>query len=88
MGSHWRKYLLLHFLNPALSNSSSQLGLAAVPALPFMFDEPVEHAVEWVFHKAFSSVGGDAAVHGRPETGRSALSQIESKAGAAKEKEL
>jgi len=53
-----------------------------------MFDEPVEHAVEWVFHKAFSSVGGDAAVHGRPETGRSALSQIESKAGAAKEKEL
>jgi len=64
------------------------LGLAAVPALPFMFDEPVEHVVEWVFHKAFSTVGGDAAVHGRPETGRSALLQVEAKAGAVKDKEL
>ncbi|KAI4738067.1 hypothetical protein E4T50_11458 [Aureobasidium sp. EXF-12298] len=64
------------------------LGLAAVPALPFMFDEPVEAAVEWVFHKAFSAVGGEAAVHGRPETGRSALLQVEAKAGAVKEKEL
>lgn len=53
-----------------------------------MFDEPVEHAVEWVFHKAFSAVGGEAAVHGRPETGRSELLQIESKAGAVKDKEL
>lgn len=25
------------------------LGLAAVPALPFLFDKPVEEAVEWVF---------------------------------------
>ncbi|KAG9951608.1 hypothetical protein KCU81_g2995, partial [Aureobasidium melanogenum] len=64
------------------------LGLAAVPALPYMFDEPVEHAVEWVFHKAFATVGGEAAVHGRPETGRSALTQIEAKAAATKEKEL
>ncbi|KAI5199502.1 hypothetical protein AUEXF2481DRAFT_24911 [Aureobasidium subglaciale EXF-2481] len=64
------------------------LGLAAVPALPFMFDEPVETAVEWVFHKACSAIGGEEAVHGRPETGRSALSQIESKVVAAKEKEL
>jgi len=64
------------------------LGLAAVPALPFMFDEPVEHVVEWVFHKAFSTVGGDAAVHGRPETGRSALLQVEAKVGAVKDKEL
>ncbi|KAI5199135.1 hypothetical protein E4T39_06458 [Aureobasidium subglaciale] len=64
------------------------LGLAAVPALPFMFDEPVETAVEWVFHKACSAIGGEEAVHGRPETGRSALSQIESKAVAVKEKEL
>ncbi|THV64264.1 hypothetical protein D6D02_06949 [Aureobasidium pullulans] len=88
---------IVKYAGKALKNNSNVklrtwgpigLGLAAVPALPFMFDEPVEHAVEWVFHKAFSSVGGDAAVHGRPETGRSALSQIESKAGAAKEKEL
>jgi fission process protein 1 len=64
------------------------LGLAAVPALPFMFDEPVEHVVEWVFHKAFATVGGEAAVHGRPETGRSALLQVEAKAGAVKDKEL
>ena len=29
------------------------LGLSIVPALPFMFDEPVEHAVEWAFDNAF-----------------------------------
>ena len=29
------------------------LGLAIVPFLPFIFDEPVEHAVEWTFHKGF-----------------------------------
>lgn len=27
------------------------LGLAVVPALPFVFDEPVEEAVDWVFEK-------------------------------------
>jgi fission process protein 1 len=53
-----------------------------------MFDEPVEHAVEWIFHKAFSTIGGEAAVGNRPETGRVALEQVESKVGAAKEKEL
>lgn len=37
------------------------LGLAAVPALPFMFDEPVEHAVEYIFHKGFEMAG-----HGQP----------------------
>jgi hypothetical protein len=26
-------------------------GLAVVPALPYLFDEPVEHAVEHVFTK-------------------------------------
>lgn len=35
------------------------LGLAAVPALPYMFDAPVEHAVEWVFHKGFEMAGAD-----------------------------
>ena len=34
------------------------LGLAAVPALPFMFDKPVEEAVEWTFHKGFELAGG------------------------------
>jgi mitochondrial fission process protein 1 len=38
------------------------LGLAAVPALPFLFDKPVEEATEWVFHKAFETVGGPEAV--------------------------
>lgn len=53
-----------------------------------MFDEPVEHAVEWVFHKGFELVGGPDAVHGRPETGRTALLTEESKAASGKEKEL
>lgn len=56
------------------------LGLAAVPALPYMFDEPVEKAVEWIFHKGFSTVGGKNAVGNSPTTGR------EEK--LAKEKEL
>jgi fission process protein 1 len=47
------------------------LGLAAVPALPYMFDEPVEHATEWVFHKAFEAVGGPTAV-GKDREGRGA----------------
>lgn len=38
------------------------LGLAAVPALPFMFDKPVEEAVEWTFHRGFEMVGGKQAV--------------------------
>ncbi|RFU29052.1 hypothetical protein B7463_g7293, partial [Scytalidium lignicola] len=46
------------------------LGLAAVPALPFLFDKPVEEAVEWVFHKGFETFGGHAAVGDAPSTGR------------------
>ena len=38
------------------------LGLAVVPALPFVFDKPVEQATEWVFHKGFEIVGGPGAV--------------------------
>lgn len=64
------------------------LGLAAVPALPFMFDKPVEHAVEFIFHKTFELVGGPEAVGNRPETGRSKLMTAEARAGAEKEKEL
>lgn len=45
------------------------LGLAAVPALPYMFDQPVEHATEWIFHKAFETIGGPQAV-GLDEKGR------------------
>lgn len=59
------------------------LGLAVVPFLPKMFDEPVENAVEWVFHRAFATVGGDHAVGDSPAVGREkALNQ------KPKEKEL
>lgn len=47
------------------------LGLAAVPALPFMFDHPVEVATEYVFHKGFELVGGPAAVGRDVESGKS-----------------
>jgi len=46
------------------------LGLAVVPFLPTLFDKPVENAVEWVFHKAFSAYGGKAFVGDSPPTGR------------------
>lgn len=49
------------------------LGLAAVPALPFLFDHPVETAVEWVFHKGFETFGGKDAVGNAPSTGREKL---------------
>lgn len=58
------------------------LGLAAVPALPYMFDEPVEKATEWLFHTAFEAVGGPDAV--RPSPAR-ASEQVQ---GKVKEKEL
>lgn len=45
------------------------LGLAAVPALPYMFDHPVEYATEWIFHRAFEAIGGPKAV-GKDAQGR------------------
>lgn len=38
------------------------LGLAVVPFLPYIFDKPVEEAVEWTFHRGFEMAGGKAAV--------------------------
>ena len=64
------------------------LGLAAVPALPYMFDAPVEHATEWIFHKGFEFVGGPSAVGERPETGKKELRHAESVEGKVKEREL
>lgn len=49
------------------------LGLAVVPFLPRMFDEPVENAVEWVFHKGFEVIGGKEAVGTSPSMGREDL---------------
>ena len=64
------------------------LGLAAVPALPYMFDEPVEKATEWVFHTAFEAVGGPDAVTERPVMGKKEVRERESKVLREKEKEL
>ena len=63
------------------------LGLAAVPALPYLFDHPVEVATEWVFHKGFELVGGPAAVGKDPSTGVSTRAG-HTGPGGEKEKEL
>ena len=47
-----------------------KLGLACVPALPFLFDKPVEEAVEWTFYTAFKAIGGEAAVGKHTSMGR------------------
>ncbi|GKU03997.1 mitochondrial fission process protein 1 [Fusarium langsethiae] len=60
------------------------LGLAVVPFLPAMFDEPVENDVEWAFHKGFEAFGGKDAVGNSPMTGREDLLAKK----PAKEKEL
>lgn len=57
------------------------LGLSAVPALPYIFDEPVEKAVEYVFHTGFLFFGGKAAVGDAPSTGREDLLQVENIVG-------
>ncbi|MCJ1479442.1 hypothetical protein MMC13_008128 [Lambiella insularis] len=64
------------------------LGLAAVPFLPFVFDKPVENAVEWSFHKAFETFGGPEAVGHSPSIGREAQLQRDTAKDRAKEKEL
>ncbi|MCJ1389989.1 hypothetical protein MMC18_002847 [Xylographa bjoerkii] len=64
------------------------LGLAAVPFLPYMFDKPVENAVEWTFHKAFETFGGPEAIGQSPTMGREAQLQRENSKGRVKEKEL
>jgi len=56
--------------------------------LPFAFDQPVEHAIEYIFHQGFKLLGGPEAVGERSATGRKELRHQESRAGVAKEKEL
>lgn len=65
-----------------------QLGLAAVPALPYMFDEPVEQAVEWTFYQAFRAIGGENAVGERHATGRKHDLREEVKLAKEAKKEL
>ncbi|KAF2262216.1 hypothetical protein CC78DRAFT_534982 [Lojkania enalia] len=64
------------------------LGLSVVPFLPYIFDEPVEQATEWIFHQSFKAIGGARAVEGRPVTGNKELRHKESVAQAHKKKEL
>jgi len=86
---------IVRYSGQALKNATNQrlktwgpigLGLAAVPALPYMFDEPVEIATEWVFHNAFKAIGGEDAVRRSPETGKQDLRDAESKLNRQKEK--
>lgn len=39
------------------------LGLAVVPALPYIFDHPVETSIEWVFEKSYETITGKKGVH-------------------------
>ncbi|KAK8106041.1 hypothetical protein PG999_009400 [Apiospora kogelbergensis] len=64
------------------------LGLAVVPALPSLFDKPVEEAVEWLFHKGFSLYGGEHYVGDLPSTGREDALSHKPVSGKPKEKEL
>jgi mitochondrial fission process protein 1 len=64
------------------------LGLAAVPFLPFLFDKPVEEAVEWTFHKGFEIFGGKEAVGDSPSTGREVKLGMDNREQAKKNKEL
>ena len=56
-----------------------------MPFLPYMFDEPVEHATEWLFYNAFKTFGGEKAVEGRPVTGAKELRKVESQTPKVKE---
>ena len=64
------------------------LGLAAVPFLPYLFDKPVEVAVEFVFHKGFETFGGKDAVGDAPSTGREKILVAKHQRSHKKEKEL
>lgn len=59
-----------------------------MPALPYLFDKPVEEAVEWTFYQAFRAIGGEKAVGDRHSTGREAAMQADARAAAKAKKEL
>ncbi|KIX02309.1 uncharacterized protein Z518_08250 [Rhinocladiella mackenziei CBS 650.93] len=84
---------IVKYSGKALKNASNAtirtwapigLGLAVVPALPYLFDKPVEEAVEWSFYNAFRAMGGENAVGQKHAHGREA-EQVD-EARAAKEK--
>ncbi|KAF9892229.1 hypothetical protein FE257_002005 [Aspergillus nanangensis] len=71
------------------------LGLSVVPFLPYIFDEPVEEAVEWVFRTGIRAYAGEDAVRplpvtahageGNDSTSLSHLLQVQREKGAAAE---
>ena len=68
---------------------SLQLGLAAVPFLPYLFDEPIEHLVEKTFYKGFEMYHGSEKMrelHGNAAKQRLIEEKMSSTDG--KEKEL
>ena len=69
-------------------DNQAQLGLAVVPTLPYLFDKPVEHAIETVFHKGFELVGGPAAVGHPLTTGSEVQADSQNRTNGVKEKEL
>lgn len=44
----------------------SQLGFSVVPFLPYIFDHPVDEAVNWAFYTALRAYAGEAAVRPLP----------------------
>lgn len=64
------------------------LGLIAVPFLPYLFDKPVEEAVEWTFYNAFALVGGPKACGEHGSTGRKEFFKEEFKKAKDKGKEV
>lgn len=44
--------------------------MAVVPVLPYLFDEPVEHAVEWAFRTGLRAYAGEDAVRPLPQSVR------------------
>lgn len=53
-----------------------------------MFDKPVEHAVEYAFHKGFEIVGGPSAVGHEPIYNKAEVIRQDNVRASAKEKEL
>ena len=49
-----------------LTEPFAQLGLSVVPFLPYIFDEPVDEAVEWSFRTAIRAYAGEDAVRPLP----------------------
>lgn len=57
------------------------MGLAVVPFLPYIFDHPVDEAVEWAFRTGLRAYGGEAAV--RPLPGKTLPPREEEEVRAA-----